>query len=135
MRLSATKAILERRDTIIVATVSAIYGLGDPSSYLQMVMHLDRGDMVDQRTLLRRLTELQYKRNEVELQRGTFRTRGDVIDVFPAESEREAIRIELFDEEIESLSQFDPLTGVVLRNYQESRFIPRRIMSLNVKPY
>ncbi len=125
MRLSATKAILERRDTIIVATVSAIYGLGDPSSYLQMVMHLDRGDMVDQRTLLRRLTELQYKRNEVELQRGTFRTRGDVIDVFPAESEREAIRIELFDEEIESLSQFDPLTGVVLRKLPRVTIHPK----------
>ncbi|MEM7026942.1 MAG: excinuclease ABC subunit UvrB [Pseudomonadota bacterium] len=125
MRLSATKAILERRDTIIVATVSAIYGLGDPSSYLQMVMHLDRGDMVDQRSLLRRLTELQYKRNEVELQRGTFRTRGDVLDVFPAESEREAIRIELFDDEIESLSQFDPLTGEVLRKLPRVTIHPK----------
>ena len=114
MRLSATKAILERRDTIIVATVSAIYGLGDPSSYLKMVLHLDRGDLVDQRTLLRRLSELQYKRNEVELHRGTYRCRGEVIDIFPAESEREAIRVELFDDEIESLSQFDPLTGEVL---------------------
>ncbi len=125
MRLSATKAILERRDTIIVATVSAIYGLGDPSSYLKMVMHLDRGDMVDQRTLLRRLTELQYKRNEVELHRGTYRARGDVIDVFPAESEREAIRIELFDEEIESLSQFDPLTGEVLRKLPRVTIHPK----------
>ena len=114
MRLSATKAILERRDTIVVATVSAIYGLGDPSSYLKMVLHLDRGDSVDQRTLLRRLSELQYKRNEVELHRGTYRCRGEVIDIFPAESEREAIRVELFDDEIESLSQFDPLTGEVL---------------------
>ena len=125
MRLSATKAILERRDTIIVATVSAIYGLGDPSSYLQMVMHLDRGDIVDQRTLLRRLTELQYKRNEVELQRGTFRTRGDVLDVFPAESEREAIRIELFDDEIEQISQFDPLTGEVLRKLPRVTIHPK----------
>ena len=108
MRLSATKAILERRDTIIVASVSAIYGLGDPSSYLKMVLHLDKGDIVDQRTLLRRLTELQYKRNEIELHRGTFRIRGDVIDIFPAESEREAIRVELFDDEIETISQFDP---------------------------
>ncbi|MEQ8426891.1 MAG: excinuclease ABC subunit UvrB [Gammaproteobacteria bacterium] len=125
MRLSATKAILERRDTIIVATVSAIYGLGDPSSYLKMVMHLDRGDLVDQRTLLRRLTELQYKRNEVELHRGTYRARGDVIDVFPAESEREAIRIELFDEEIEGLSQFDPLTGEVLRKLPRVTIHPK----------
>lgn len=125
MRLSATKAILERRDTIIVATVSAIYGLGDPSSYLKMVMHLDRGDQVDQRTLLRRLTELQYKRNEVELHRGTYRARGDVIDVFPAESEREAIRIELFDEEIEGLSQFDPLTGEVLRKLPRVTIHPK----------
>jgi excinuclease ABC subunit B len=125
MRLSATKAILERRDTIIVASVSAIYGLGDPSSYLKMVLHLDKGDLVDQRTLLRRLTELQYKRNEVELHRGTFRTRGDVIDIFPAESECEAIRIELFDDEIESLSQFDPLTGVVLRKLPRVTIHPK----------
>lgn len=125
MRLSATKAILERRDTIIVASVSAIYGLGDPSSYLQMVLHLDRGDLVDQRTLLRRLTELQYKRNEVELYRGTFRTRGDVIDIFPAESEREAIRVELFDDEIESISQFDPLTGAVQRKLPRVTIHPK----------
>ncbi len=125
MRLSATKAILERRDTIIVATVSAIYGLGDPSSYLKMILHLDRGDMVDQRTLLRRLTELQYTRNEVELHRGTFRSRGDVIDIFPAESEREAIRVELFDDEIESLSQFDPLTGEALRNLPRVTIHPK----------
>jgi excinuclease ABC subunit B len=125
MRLSATKAILERRDTIIVATVSAIYGLGDPSSYLKMVLHLDRGDLVDQRTLLRRLTELQYKRNEVELHRGTYRSRGDVIDIFPAESESEAIRVELFDDEIESISQFDPLTGVVLRKLPRVTIHPK----------
>ncbi|MCZ6805005.1 MAG: excinuclease ABC subunit UvrB [Proteobacteria bacterium] len=125
MRLSATKAILERRDTIVVATVSAIYGLGDPSSYLKMLLHLDRGDRVDQRTLLRRLTELQYARNEVELHRGTFRSRGGVIDIFPADSEREAIRIELFDDEIETLSQFDPLTGKVLRKLPRVTIHPK----------
>jgi len=119
MRLSATKALLERHDTIIVATVSAIYGLGDPQAYLKMVLHLDRGDHVEQRFLLRRLTEMQYTRNEVELHRATYRVRGDVIDVYPAESEREAIRIELFDDEIESLSFFDPLTGAV------SKQVPR----------
>ena len=119
MRLSATKAILERKDTIIVATVSAIYGLGDPQSYLQMVLHLDVGDNIDQRKLLRRLSELQYKRNDVELSRGTYRVRGDVIDIYPAESDRDAIRIELFDDDIESLSYFDPLTGV------ETRKVPR----------
>ena len=125
MRLSATKAILERRDTIIVATVSAIYGLGDPGSYLQMVLHLDRGDPLDQRALLRRLAELQYKRNEVELQRGTYRCRGDVIDIFPAESEREAVRVELFDDEIEALSHFDPLTGEVRRKLPRVTIHPK----------
>ena len=102
MRLSATKALLERRDTIIVASVSAIYGLGDPQSYLRMVIHLDRGDRVDQRQLLLRLAELQYTRNDQVFQRGTYRVRGDVIDVFPAESEKEAVRVELFDDEIEA---------------------------------
>jgi len=115
MRLSATKALLERHDAIIVATVSAIYGLGDPQAYLKMVMHLDRGDKMNQRYLLRRLAEMQYTRNEVELHRATYRVRGDVIDVYPAESEGEAVRIELFDDEIESLSLFDPLTGEVHR--------------------
>ena len=137
MRLSATKAILERRDTIIVATVSAIYGLGDPGSYLQMVLHLDRGDPVDQRALLRRLAELQYKRNEVELHRGTYRCRGDVIDIFPAESEREAVRVELFDDEIESLSYFDPLTGEVRRKlpritiHPKTHYVTRRQVLLD----
>ena len=125
MRLSATKAILERKDTIIVATVSAIYGLGDPSSYLKMVLHLDRGDSIEQRTLLRRLTELQYTRNEIELHRGMFRTHGDVIDIFPAESEREAIRVQLFDNEIESISRFDPLTGAVSQNLPRVTIHPK----------
>jgi len=125
MRLSATKALLERQDTIIVATVSAIYGLGDPKTYLSMVMHLDVGDQVDQRYLLRRLAEIQYKRNDVELQRGTYRVRGDVIDIFPAESERNAIRIELFDDEIESLAWFDPLTGEVLNKIPRTTIHPK----------
>ncbi len=114
MRLSATKALLERRDTVIVATVSSIYGLGEPASYFQMVLHLVRGDLIDQRQILRRLAELQYTRNDTELRRGTFRVRGEVIDVFPAESEKEALRIELFDDEIERLTRFDPLTGEVI---------------------
>ncbi|HEX3124267.1 MAG TPA: excinuclease ABC subunit UvrB, partial [Rhodanobacteraceae bacterium] len=115
MRLSATKALIERRDAVIVATVSAIYGLGDPGEYFKMVLHLVRGDRLDQRELLRRLTELQYERGDYELRRGTYRVRGDVIDVFPAENETDAIRIELFDGEIENLAVFDPLTGDVLR--------------------
>ncbi|MEO0973165.1 MAG: DEAD/DEAH box helicase family protein, partial [Pseudomonadota bacterium] len=115
MRLSATKALLERPDAIIVATVSAIYGLGDPGLYLGMVLHLVRGDTVDQREILRRLAEMQYTRNEVDLRQGTYRVRGDVIDVFPAESEMQAVRIELFDDEIDTLAFFDPLTGEVLR--------------------
>lgn len=125
MRLSATKAILERRDTIIVATVSAIYGLGDPDRYLKMVLHLSRGDLIDQRKLLRRLAEIQYTRNDVELHRGTFRVRGEVVDIFPAESDREAIRVELFDDEIESISQFDPLTGEVLRKLPRITIHPK----------
>src|SRR5271167_1216828 len=115
MRLSATKALLERPDSIIVATVSAIYGLGDPQAYLSMVLHMSRGDILDQRKLLRRLADMQYTRNEIDLQQGTYRVRGDLIDIFPAESEREAVRVELFDDTIESLSLFDPLTGEVLR--------------------
>jgi len=115
MRLSATKALLERPDAIIVATVSSIYGLGDPQAYLAMVLHLVRGEILDQRKLLRRLADMQYTRNEVDFSQGTFRVRGDVVDIFPAESEREALRIELFDETIESLAVFDPLTGEIKR--------------------
>ena len=125
MRLSATKALLERRDVIVVATVSAIYGLGDPGSYLKMVLHLDRGDLLDQRHLLRRLAELQYTRNDIDFHRGTYRVRGDVIDVFPAESDQEALRIELFDDTIEQISVFDPLTGAVLRPLPRFTIYPK----------
>ena len=135
MRLSATKAMLERKDTIIVATVSAIYGLGDPESYMKMMLHLDRGDKMDQRAILHRLTEIQYTRNDLELSRGTYRVRGDVIDIYPADSDIEAVRIELFDDEVETLSYFDPLTGEVLRKvprltvYPKSHYVtPREIM-------
>ena len=115
MRLSATKALLERPDAIIVATVSSIYGLGDPQAYLAMILHLVRGDHLDQRRLLRRLADMQYTRNDMDLTHGTYRVRGDVIDIFPAESEREAVRVELFDDSIESLALFDPLTGAIAR--------------------
>ncbi len=125
MRLSATKALLQRSDAIIVATVSAIYGLGDPESYLKMMMHLDRGDRIDQRTILRRLAELQYTRNDMELKRATYRVRGDVIDIFPAESETEAVRLELFDDELENISWFDPLTGEVLRRVPRVTIFPK----------
>ncbi len=113
MRLSATKALLERRDVVIVASVSAIYGLGDPQSYLSMMLHLRQGDIINQRDILRRLAELQYTRNDAVFQRATFRVKGDVIDIFPAESDKMAVRVELFDEEVERLSLFDPLTGAV----------------------
>ncbi len=125
MRLSATKALLERPDTIIVATVSCIYGLGDPRAYLSMVLHLVRGESIDQRTILRRLAELQYSRNDVELHRATYRVRGEVIDVYPAESSGEAVRIELFDDEVESISLFDPLTGEVLRKMPRYTIYPK----------
>ncbi|HTK96473.1 MAG TPA: excinuclease ABC subunit UvrB [Pseudomonadales bacterium] len=125
MRLSATKAIIERRDTIIVASVSAIYGLGDPGSYLKMVLHLDRGDRVDQRYILVRLAELQYTRNDMAFQRGSYRVRGDVIDVFPAESEKEAVRIELFDDVIDNLAVFDPLTGEVINRVPRFTIFPK----------
>lgn len=125
MRLSATKALLERKDVIVVATVSAIYGLGDPAAYLKMVIHLDRGEKMDQRNLLKRLADLQYTRNDVELRRATYRVRGDVIDIYPAESERDAIRIELFDDEIERLSYFDPLTGAVVKEVPRLTVFPK----------
>ncbi len=137
MRLSATKALLERRDAIVVASVSAIYGLGEPGAYLKMVLHLDRGDKVEQRWILRRLAELQYTRNEFELRRATYRVRGDVIDIFPAESDKDAIRVELFDDEIEQLSCFDPLTGEVLRRmprvtvFPKSHYVTPREVTLN----
>ncbi|MGK0221580.1 MAG: excinuclease ABC subunit B [Limisphaerales bacterium] len=138
MRLSATKALLERRDTIIVASVSAIYGLGDPQAYLQMVLHLDRGDKLEQRYLLLRLAELQYTRNDQVFQRGTYRVRGDVIDIFPAESEKDAIRIELFDDVIEDLAVFDPLTGEVIKRvprytvFPKTHYVTPRDRMLNV---
>ncbi|RQM69779.1 excinuclease ABC subunit UvrB [Aeromonas enteropelogenes] len=113
MRLSATKALLERRDVVIVASVSAIYGLGDPQAYLSMMLHLKVGDVINQRDILRRLAELQYTRNDMAFQRGTFRVRGEVIDIYPAESDKLALRVELFDEEVERLSLFDPLTGAI----------------------
>ncbi|MGE0859540.1 MAG: excinuclease ABC subunit UvrB [Gammaproteobacteria bacterium] len=125
MRLSATKALLERTDVIIVATVSAIYGLGEPDEYHSMVLHLRRGDIIDQRAILRRLTALQYKRNDVVLERGTYRVRGEVIDIYPAESERDALRVELFDDEVESLALFDPLTGEVVRKLPRYTIYPK----------
>ena len=125
MRLSATKALLERKDTIVVATVSAIYGLGEPESYFQMVLHLVKGDIIKQRDLLRRLAEMQYSRNDIDLKRATYRVRGDVIDVFPAESDEQALRIELFDDEIERLSLFDPLTGEVTQRLARYTIYPK----------
>lgn len=125
MRLSATKALLERRDTIIVATVSAIYGLGDPNTYMNMMLHLKRGDIVDQRFILRRLAELQYTRNDIEFYRGHFRVHGDVIDIFPAESNKEAVRVELFGDEIDNISLFDPLTGEVLQKVPRATIYPK----------
>ena len=125
MRLSATKAVMERRDVVIVASVSAIYGLGDPKRYFQMVIHLDRGEQINQRALIRRLAELQYERNEADFRRSVYRVRGDIIDVFPADSEKEALRIELFDNEIESLKYFDPLTGEVIRDVPRATIYPK----------
>ena len=125
MRLSATKALLERHDTIIVATVSAIYGLGDPEAYLGMVLHLVRGETIDQRQILRRLAEIQYTRNDYDLRQGTYRVRGDVIDIFPADSEKEALRVELLDDEIEKLSFFDPLTGEVAQYTPRATIYPK----------
>ena len=135
MRLSATKALLERPDTIIVATVSAIYGLGDPTQYLSMVLHLSRGEMIDQRVILRRLAEMQYSRNDMELRRGTYRVRGDIIDIFPGDEEAQAIRIELFDSEVDAICVLDPLTGEMLGKlprvtiYPKSHYVtPRQVV-------
>jgi excinuclease ABC subunit B len=125
MRLSATRSLLERKDAIIVASVSAIYGLGDPKQFHSMVMHLKIGDEAKQRGVLAKLAELQFTRNDVDLQRGTYRVRGDVIDIFPAESERYAIRIELFDDEVDGLSSFDPLTGEVLKKLRRVTVYPK----------
>ncbi|KTD07767.1 excinuclease ABC subunit UvrB [Legionella jamestowniensis] len=125
MRLSATKALIERKDAIIVATVSAIYGLGDPDSYLRMLLHLSRGEQCDQRKILKRLAEMQYIRSQQSLERGQFRVHGDVIDIFPADSEKEAIRIELFDDEVENIARFDPLTGEVLQRLPRVTIFPK----------
>ncbi|WP_445947391.1 excinuclease ABC subunit UvrB, partial [Shewanella sp.] len=125
MRLSATKALLERKDVVLIASVSAIYGLGDPDSYLKMLLHLRQGDTMGQRDILNRLSELQYKRNDMELSRGTYRVRGEVIDIFPADSERDAIRVELFDDEIERLSEFDPLTGQIKKRVARTTVYPK----------
>jgi excinuclease ABC subunit B len=125
MRLSATKALIERDDTIVVATVSAIYGLGEPESYFKMVLHLVKGDMINQRDILRRLAEMQYTRNDLDLRRATYRVRGEVIDVYPAESDSEALRIELFDDEVERLSLFDPLTGEIIRRLLRYTIYPK----------
>lgn len=137
MRLSATKALMERRDVVIVASVSAIYGLGDPESYMKMLLHLRQGDTMDQRDILRRLAELQYKRNDLAFERGTFRVRGDVIDIFPADSEKQAVRVELFDDEIDKISLFDPLTGAVDKSviratvFPKTHYVTPRVKILN----
>ena len=125
MRLSATKAVIERSDTIIVATVSAIYGLGDPDAYFSMVLHLSVREKVDHREILRKLAEIQYSRNDIDFSQGNFRVRGDIIDIFPAESELEAVRIELFDDEIEAIYQFDPLTGVITKKLPRVTIFPK----------
>ncbi len=125
MRLSATKSLLERRDVVIISSVSSIYGLGDPDSYLKMMLHLERGDQIDQRSILHRLAELQYTRNDMDFHRGTYRVRGDVVDIFPAESDDEGIRIELFDDEVEQISQFDPLTGHIVQRLERATIYPK----------
>ena len=125
MRLSATKAVIERSDTIIIATVSAIYGLGDPDAYFSMVLHLSVKEKVDYREILRKLAEIQYSRNDIDFSQGNFRVRGDIIDIFPAESELEAVRIELFDDEIESIHQFDPLTGEITKKLPRITIFPK----------
>lgn len=125
MRLSATKALIERKDAIIVATVSAIYGLGDPDSYLHMLLHLSRGDQIDQRKILKRLAEMQYTRSPQSLSRGQFRVHGDVIDIFPADAEKDAIRVELFDDEVVKIARFDPLLGTIMQNLPRITIFPK----------
>lgn len=125
MRLSATKSLMERKDAIVVATVSAIYGLGDPDSYMKMLLHIVRGDRIDQRQILRRLAELQYTRNDMDFARATYRVRGEVIDIYPADSDMEAVRVELFDDEVEQISIFDPLTGEVLHKVARYTIYPK----------
>lgn len=125
MRLSATKAILERRDVIVVASVSAIYGLGDPKSYLSMMLHVSRGEKIEQRKILKRLAEIQYKRNDIDFSRGNFRVRGEIIDIFPAEFDDRAVRLELFDDEIENIYYFDPLTGEVIQKLPRVTIYPK----------
>ncbi|TKB45999.1 excinuclease ABC subunit UvrB [Ferrimonas sediminicola] len=125
MRLSATKALMERKDVVLVASVSAIYGLGDPDAYLAMLLHLRQGDIINQRDILKRLAELQYTRNDMAFERGTFRVRGEVIDIFPADSERHAVRVELFDEEIERITLFDPLTGALEKEVARATVYPK----------
>ena len=125
MRLSATKALLERKDCIVIASVSAIYGLGDPETYFKMVLHISTGEKIDQRKLLRHLAELQYVRNDMDFRRATYRVRGDVIDVYPADSDSQAVRIELFDDELEKISLFDPLTGEVIRKISRFTIYPK----------
>ncbi|PKG58031.1 excinuclease ABC subunit B [Shewanella sp. Choline-02u-19] len=141
MRLSATKALLERKDVVLIASVSAIYGLGDPKAYMKMLLHLREGAIMEQRDMLKRLSELQYKRNDTDLQRGTYRVRGEVIDVFPADSDKHAIRVELFDDEIERLSLFDPLTGHIVKRiaritvYPKSHYVTPRESILAATEY
>ena len=125
MRLSATKSLTERKDAIVVASVSAIYGLGDPKTYLKMKLHLVTGDIINQRKILKRLVELQYTRNDLELRRGTYQVKGEIIDIFPADSEKEALRVELFDQEIESLIIFDPLTGQLIKKINRYTVYPK----------
>lgn len=125
MRLSATRALLERRDAIIVASVSAIYGLGDPNAYMQMLLHIVQGDRVSRDDIIRRLVEMQYTRNELEFLRGTYRIRGEIIDIFPAESDQDAIRVELFDDEVDSIRWFDPLTGKLVRKVPRVTIYPK----------
>ena len=132
MRLSATKALMERRDVVIVASVSAIYGLGDPKTYMTMMLHLRQGSEIEQRQMLRRLAELQYQRNDTAFERGTFRVRGDVVDIFPAESDQDAVRVVLFDNEIEQLRLFDPLTGEIKKELARFTIYPHYVTPRDV---